>query len=328
MTSENRKTLGYALLFTVAVTFIFFWTHNIDTYSFIASAVQLDNSLRISQGTKVCTKGSFQMSKSWIISRQLPEFIEVYNERPFVSNRAGTKVMHHFALWCMIKRLRPAYIIESGIYQGFGTWMMRQAAPNARLILLDPRGQKLKYRDKQNQSVYLINRDFIDFGSVDWTKYVSDPAKALVFIDDHQSPLVRIRHAKQHGFKHLMFDDNYWMGGDVSGLKTICHFVLGEAFEGSSGYRAPKPGTKTVPQVWAEDLRNELSTDFSQNIAVYYEFPMIWNSTRANTNKRTTRNMLFNSADGVKVLKDFGLVKLPPPTEIDGYYNIAYVKVE
>ena len=235
--------------------------------------------------------------------------------------------MHHFALWCMIKRLRPEYIIESGIYEGFGTWMMRQAAPNARLILLDPHGQNLKYRDKQNQSDYLINRDFVDFGSVNWTKYVSDPAKVLVFIDDHQSPLARIRQAKQHGFKHLMFDDNYWMGGDVSGLKTICQFVLGEVLEGSSGYRAPKPGTKTAPRVWTEDLRNELSDDFSQNIAVYYEFPMIWNSTRANTNQETTRNMLFNSTDGGKVLTDYGLMTLPPPTEIDGYYNIAYIQV-
>ena len=125
-----------------------------------------------------------------------------------------------------------------------------------------------------------------------------------------------------------MFDDNYWMGGDVSGLKTICHFVLGEKLAKNSRYKSPKPGTKRAKQrAWTEELRNELRIDFSQNIAVYYEFPMIWNSTRANTNQETTRNMLFNSTDGGKVLTDYGLMTLPPPTEIDGYYNIAYIQV-
>ena len=290
------------------------------------SVVEPDPSLRISQETRVCTKGNFQLLKSWLID-QLSDFMRVYNERPFVSNPGGTNLMHHFALWCMIKRLRPAYIIESGIYQGFGTWMMRQAAPNARFILLDPQGKKLKYRDKLNKSVYLIDREFIDFGRVDWAKYVSDPAKALVFIDDHKSPLLRIRQAKQHGFKHLIFDDNYWVDGDATGLKKMCQFVLGRALASSARYKAPEPGRKIAPRLWSEELREELRNFFSENIIEYYEFPMLWNVTSTSTNK-DTRNMLFNSTDGSKVLNDYGLTKTIPPGEIDVYRNIAYVKVK
>ena len=41
---------------------------------------------------------------------------------------------------------QPEHIIESGIYKGLGTWMLRQAAPQAQLILIDPAGGKLAYR--------------------------------------------------------------------------------------------------------------------------------------------------------------------------------------
>ena len=348
MTSRNIKFRGFTLVVAILAISATLWIHQGGRYYFIAtvakpdirslrnshdtevSVVEPDLSLRISQETQVCTKGNFQLLKSWLID-QLSDFMRVYNERPFVSNAGGTKVMHHFALWSTIKRLRPEYIIESGIYQGFGTWMMRQAAPNARFILLDPSDKNLKYRDKRNASVYLIGREFIDFGRVDWAKYVSDPARALVFIDDHQGLLLRIRQARQHGFKHLIFDDNYWMdSGDVTGLKTICHFVLGETLAKTSRYEAPEPGTQTVPRVWTEELRDELGNFFRKNITEYYEFPMIWNATRVlgrYTNKQT-RNMLFNSTDGSKVLKDYGLTKTIPPGEIDTYRNIAYIKVE
>ena len=41
-----------------------------------------------------------------------------------------------------LRHARPETIVESGVHIGLGTWILRQAAPHARLILLDPDWRK------------------------------------------------------------------------------------------------------------------------------------------------------------------------------------------
>lgn len=82
--------------------------------------------------------------------RDLPEFMaNVYEKRPlgnqsgspFQFNMGGTGFFNQFYLWMLVRALKPKHIIESGAYNGLGTWMLRQAAPNAQLIVvsLQPR---------------------------------------------------------------------------------------------------------------------------------------------------------------------------------------------
>ncbi|KAL6608010.1 hypothetical protein ACP70R_041073 [Stipagrostis hirtigluma subsp. patula] len=162
----------------------------------------------------------------------LEEFVPIYETRPIKNNMYGMGFDHSFGLWFMARWLRPELMIESGAFKGHSTWVLRQAMPNTRIISLSPRHPE-KYLKKgpayvDGNCTYLAGKDFIDFGSVDWGKLlrnhgISDPSKVLVFFDDHQSELKRLKQALKAGFRHLIFEDNYDTGtGDHYSLRQIC----------------------------------------------------------------------------------------------------------
>ena len=66
---------------------------------------------------------------------------------------------------------------------------------------------------------------------------------------------------------------------------------------------------------------------FDDVIVDYYEFPMLWNSSKANTNKEETRNFLF--ANVSHFLQSTGLNQAGDSAVRDGsYYNLAYVQLK
>ena len=172
----------------------------------------------------ICTKGEPLIDREFII-RELPHFIKVFEKRPYVENPAGTKFAHQFAVWCTVRKLKPLHIIESGIYRGFLSWMMRQAAPNAQLIFIDP-GPSLRWKDNHSDTVYMTNKNFKDFKDVDWASLNLDFNRTLIYFDDHQSGLVRTLQAYNRGFRYIMFDDNYHLIGDNFSLKLACYIKL------------------------------------------------------------------------------------------------------
>ncbi|PAN30564.1 hypothetical protein PAHAL_5G294800 [Panicum hallii] len=162
----------------------------------------------------------------------LEEFVPIYETRPIKNNMYGMGFDHSFGLWFMARWLKPDLMIESGAFKGHSTWVLRQAMPNTRIISLSPRHPE-KYIKKgpayvDGNCTYLAGKEFVDFGSVDWEKLlrnhgVSDPSKVLVFFDDHQSELKRLKQALKAGFRHLIFEDNYDTGtGDHYSLRQIC----------------------------------------------------------------------------------------------------------
>ena len=62
------------------------------------------------------------------IDTQLEPFAAVYARRPGGSNAGGAAFFHYFALWCIVRWLKPLHIIESGCFAGIGSWFLRQAA--------------------------------------------------------------------------------------------------------------------------------------------------------------------------------------------------------
>ncbi|KAK3148553.1 hypothetical protein QOZ80_3BG0296500 [Eleusine coracana subsp. coracana] len=162
----------------------------------------------------------------------LEEFVPIYETRPIKNNMFGMGFDHSFGLWFMARWLKPDLMIESGAFKGHSTWVLRQAMANTRIISLSPRHPE-KYLKKgpayvDRNCTYLAGKDFVDFGSVDWGRLlrnhgVSDPSKVLVFFDDHQSELKRLKQALKAGFRHLIFEDNYDTGtGDHYSLRQIC----------------------------------------------------------------------------------------------------------
>ncbi|CAO2197726.1 unnamed protein product [Urochloa humidicola] len=162
----------------------------------------------------------------------LDEFVPIYETRPIKNNMYGMGFDHSFGLWFMARWLKPDLMIESGAFKGHSTWVLRQAMPNTRIISLSPRHPE-KYLKKgpayvDGNCTYLAGKYFVDFGSVDWEKLlrnhgISDPIRVLIFFDDHQSELKRLKQALKAGFRHLIFEDNYDTGtGDHYSLRQIC----------------------------------------------------------------------------------------------------------
>ncbi|GAB4842259.1 hypothetical protein Ancab_012229 [Ancistrocladus abbreviatus] len=162
----------------------------------------------------------------------LEEFVPLYETRPIKNNMYGMGFDHSFGLWFIARWLKPDLLIESGAFKGHSTWVLRQAMPETRIISLTPRHPE-KYLKKgpayvDENCTYFAGKDFVDFGSVDWATVlkrhkITDPSRVLIFFDDHQNELKRLKQALKAGFKHVIFEDNYDTGtGDHYSLRQIC----------------------------------------------------------------------------------------------------------
>jgi hypothetical protein len=144
----------------------------------------------------------------------LEEFTALYARRPIQDNAGGMSSSHLFLFWYAMRALKPTTVIESGVWQGQGTWLIEQAAPDAAIYSIDLDWSHLQYRS--SRAKYLST----DVFTHDWTGL--DKATTLVFFDDHVDPMKRIPLAIKHGFRHLMFEDNYPHGrGDCYSLLEV-----------------------------------------------------------------------------------------------------------
>ncbi|KAI9107821.1 hypothetical protein K1719_021157 [Acacia pycnantha] len=162
----------------------------------------------------------------------LEEFVPIYETRPIKNNLHGMGFDHSFGLWFIARWLKPDLMIESGAFKGHSTWVLRQAMPDTPIISLSPRHPD-KYLKKgpayvDGNCTYFTGKDFVDFGSVNWPKEmkkrgITDLSRVLVFFDDHQNELKRVKQSLKAGFQHLVFEDNYDTGtGDHYSLRQIC----------------------------------------------------------------------------------------------------------
>ena len=134
--------------------------------------------------------------------KHLDEFKELWENRPIFDNTGGMKSPHMFPAWYMMKKIKPKFLIESGVWKGLGTWFLQIASPDTKIISIDPAPQ---YRVWTSDVVDYETEDFLD---IDWKSKV-DPAHTLVFFDDHQNCLPRIKKCKKLGFKRIILEDNY-----------------------------------------------------------------------------------------------------------------------
>ena len=98
----------------------------------------------------------------------------------------------------MIQELKPKVIVESGAFQGVGTWVLRQAAePDATIIVLTPRKRDKVPRVDDRHSLP-DRQEFVDFADTsreqweDWVGRRDNRAHTLLFFDDHQAGLQRL----------------------------------------------------------------------------------------------------------------------------------------
>ena len=128
-------------------------------------------------------------------------FLAIYPDRPVADNKGG----NHFngSLWIFViaRLLSPALVVESGVFQGHTTWLLRQACPTAEIHSFDVDLGNLKHRDAD---AILHECDWMEAELRE-----ADGARSLAFFDDHISQARRIREAYDRGFRRLLFDDNF-----------------------------------------------------------------------------------------------------------------------
>ncbi len=269
----------------------------------------------------VCYKGTPEITRDYMLSEFQP-FLDVFNRRPEAENHDGTGFHHQFALWCVIRQLKPLHIIESGVHFGYGTWLLRQAAPMAQLIMLDPVNKKLKYTDTMKNTIYLRGTEFRDFYKIDWVKeFGINLKRTLMFFDDHINGVDRLIAAWKAGFVHLMFDDNYAPGrGDNFSIKMACAVL--HNLTSKRRFRIPNSSHRRITM---EEAVNKSETVFHDMIKTYLEFPSIWKSPAPYF--ASNQNYIFNVSGIDGALKSYKLENRPTKHG-QMYFNICYLELK
>jgi len=146
----------------------------------------------------------FSIFESPSITEELLAFLEIYRKRVIQDNQYGMLSVGNFYLWLLLRNLKPAAVIESGVWKGQSTWMIEQAVPHAQIISIDP--------ELQNRVYISPNASYTseDFQKLDLHTTLNNEVRSTVcFFDDHQNAFERVLQCREKGIKHLIFDDNY-----------------------------------------------------------------------------------------------------------------------
>ena len=127
-------------------------------------------------------------------------FWELIPRAPVRQRRGGSGFNGALQLFVLMRALEPDFVIESGVFRGLTTWIIRQARPEAEIFCRDPDLSGLQYRDAQ---AHYCTRDW---STADWSGL--DPARTVAFFDDHVSQARRVVEARARGLTRLIFDDD------------------------------------------------------------------------------------------------------------------------
>lgn len=205
----------------------------------------------------------------------LDEFNDLYSTRPIPDNSGGMKSAHLFPLFFYLKKRNPKLIIESGVYKGQGTWLIRKCCPDSKIVSID---------------IDLSQRVFIDSSTTYYDKDITKidikniidnfhPDDILVFFDDHQDFNKRLKFLLDNNLKHVIYEDNYPHDqGDCISPKKILE---------SERFMVNKIETWISPEEREEVI---------QSIEHYEEFPPIFVDSKTrwgnNWNYNTRENLI------------------------------------
>jgi len=103
-------------------------------------------------------------------------------------------------------------VFEVGVWRGFSTWLIEQAAPDAELHSLDPMFMLEPYLSRWKVGrIYrsgTAHYSCDDFSCAPIAETVRGHARPLAFFDDHQNKLPRLRQCRAAGIRDIIFDDN------------------------------------------------------------------------------------------------------------------------
>lgn len=201
----------------------------------------------------------------------LEEFLQTVYFPEMDTNGGGMNIPDMFSFWFFLKTMQPRVVIESGVYNGWSTKLIRNTlGPYAKIICLDPRDiPESGFHDENKNTTYHVGSAFIDFAEYNTSSMDKDTL--LCFFDDHQNAAQRLLTCLKKGVIHTFFNDNYPVGcGSHYSIQHLIDADPRQCFDMQNQYDY---SINTLPQI---DMtkRNELLSA----IKLYHVFPNIFPS--------------------------------------------------
>jgi len=189
------------------------------------------------------------------------------------NNSGGMKINDMFSFYFLLKNLRPTIIIESGVWNGFSTKLIRKVlGSNCKIISLDPREiPEDGFIDDNINTTYFTGTSFVDFKDLKIEEAINDKETILCFFDDHQNAAQRLIQCVEKNITHVFFNDNYPV--NAGSHYSIQHLIDNDprnCFNLSSQYYY---SINTFPHI---DIKNRLN--LINKIDNYLVFPNVFSS--------------------------------------------------
>ena len=140
-------------------------------------------------------------------NKYLDDFMDEIYEPFYSENTGGMKTPGMFILHVMLSEIKPDVVIESGVWKGQSTKLIRKTlGEDCEIICLDPR-PIFGWQDDNDNTTYYTDSKFKDFGNLDLKDY--EDMKTLAFFDDHMNNLKRLKDSYTKKVNYMIFNDNY-----------------------------------------------------------------------------------------------------------------------
>jgi len=285
------------------------------------------------------------------LKKQFKSFLKIYNLRPIKDNSSGMRIDHCFAVYCLLKKIKPKNVIESGIWRGQTTWLIKKTLKDVNVfsIDIDLSNRKIIYEDVK----YLD----IDISKSNWKKL--DKNATLIIFDDHVCFSKRINFLLKNNFKHIIFDDNLPNGFSpyytpkiifekkilikkrfvkYTNLKRFFEFLIKFYLLGNKKKLKIKFQKNFLKITYPPQINSKLNKNFQQfieKVENYFEFPPI---IKFNLKKRFKKliqhfgekiyDQDYNVKRPISNLKQLKVDKSLYSEFNQQYANICYIKLK
>ncbi len=148
------------------------------------------------------------MDKLLFNSDDINYFVKNIWVSEFSNNNGGMGAPDLFTLWFILNKYKPKVVVESGVWNGLSTKLIRRTLPDCKLICLDPRDIPVSgYKDESASTEYYMGHEFKDFSDLDLSKYNKNDI--LCFFDCHQNAYLRLQQCIDKQVNKIFFNDNY-----------------------------------------------------------------------------------------------------------------------
>ena len=201
----------------------------------------------------------------------IKQFQIIFCKSPVRDLGSGFGFNESLILYCILKKINPTEVIESGVMKGFTTYIIDKAtSKNCKILCYDINFDNLIFKSKKAK---YFNHDI----SYNFTKLRKD--KTFAFWDDHTSHLDRLKFSIKHKIKYNMFDDdlsflNFHSDGwppipSISMLKEIQQNLINKD-------EVQWICKNNVGKLWLDNIKNDNTINLVKN---HYIFPDLFSET-------------------------------------------------